>query len=222
MTAPVLPIRQLESIQRALALMQAGEMVILPTDTVYGIAISPDNIAGIARMYEVHEREPEPALPFLLSSARFMEVLARVTKSATKLARRFWPGPLTLILPPGPDLEPELRTMPIALRVPNYQPLHALLKSAGGYLIATGALRPGCPPAITAQEAAEQFGDTVSLILDGGPSPYGIPSTILDCVPEPPIILRRGTLSEDKIWAALGMKSLSPRSSTLKGTQHLG
>jgi L-threonylcarbamoyladenylate synthase len=192
--------------------MEAGEPVIVPTDTVYGIAAKMIGETVIQHLYEVRGRGREPALPFLASSVASLTELTRPGSAALRLAQKFWPGTLTLILPPAASLPTYARAYPIAVRVPNYLPLLPLLRRLGGYVLATGAIRSGFPPAITAQEAAGLFGEDVSLILDAGPSPYGIPSTIVDCLTDPPIIVRRGAIPEGNIWQALGLTA-SPSSS---------
>ncbi len=185
-------------------------MVVVPTDTIYGIAAlpggaHPDSTGAdvVRRIYDAREREPEPALPFLLASRPDMGRLTRPNIAAIRLARRFWPGSLTLILPPSPDLPAALRAFPIAVRVPNFPALIPLLTAIGGYLLTTGAIRSGYSPAITASEANQLFGNDVALILDGGRTPYGIPSTIIDCVSDPPEILRRGSIPDEQIWQVL-------------------
>jgi L-threonylcarbamoyladenylate synthase len=213
MTAPILSIRDDAAVRQAARLIRLGELVVVPTDTIYGIVTLPLNQGAINHFYAVRQRDPEPALPFLIADAGEMARLARPTATAQRLARRFWPGLLTIILPPAADLPAALRAFPIALRVPNYPPLIPLLQASGGHLLTSGAIRSGFPPAITAVEAAELFGDDVALILDGGPAPYGVPSTILDCVPDPPVIVRRGALPDGKIWLALGLDAPPPATS---------
>ena len=202
MGAPIVSIRTTGTLERAISCLQSGKLLVVPTDTIYGIAALPGQANIIDHLYAARGRAQEPALPFLLASAEEMAGLARTNAHALRLAQRFWPGPLTLILPPAADLPAEYRTYPIALRVPNCVPLIDLLKMMGGKLLITGAIRSGCPPAITAQEA-------VDLILDGGPSPYGIPSTIVDCVADPPVIVRKGAISDEKIRQALGLDSIA-------------
>lgn len=204
MGVPTVSIRAPEAYDLAISHLQAGHLIVLPTDTIYGIAAQSDQDGIIARLYAVRQRPPEPALPFLISQASIMTQLTRTNVPALRLAQRFWPGPLSLILPPAANLPPAFRAYPIAVRVPNFAPLLGLLDRAGGYLLTTGAIRPGHPPAISAEEVATIFGDAVSLILDGGPAPYGVPSTIVDCVPDPPVIVRRGVISEERIWETLG------------------
>ena len=210
MGAPIVSIRTTGALERAISCLQSGKLLVVPTDTIYGIAALPGQANIIDHLYAARGRAQEPALPFLLASAEEMPDMARTNAHALRLAQRFWPGPLTLILSPAADLPAEYRTYPIALRVPNFAPLIDLLnKMVGGRLLVTGAIRSGYPPAITAQEAAGLLENHVDLILDGGPSLYGIPSTIVDCVADPPVIVRRGAISDEKIRQALGLNTIA-------------
>lgn len=208
MGTPIVSIRSTGALERAIACLQSGKLLIVPTDTIYGIAALPGQHSIIDRLYAARGRAPEPALPFLLSDTGEMAALTRTNAQASRLAQRFWPGPLTLILPPAANLPAEYRAYPIALRVPNYPPLIELIKKVGGKLLITGAIRSGYPPAITAQEAANLFEDHVGLILNSGRSPYGVPSTIVDCISQPPVIVRRGAISDEKIRLALGLNTI--------------
>ncbi len=203
MSVPILPIRDPEAVRRAADLILAGKIIVVPTDTIYGLAVRPDALEAIRRLYEIRERDPEPATPLLMSHRRHLRTLARPNRVARILARRFWPGPLTLLLPAAAHLPSALRARPVALRTPNFPPLWPLLDAVGGYLLVTGASKSGYPPAITAQEAAAYVGDAVALILDGGRSPFGVPSTIVNCIPRPPQIIRRGAIATAKIHATL-------------------
>lgn len=205
MNAPILSVRSPTAIARAVELLQAGQIIVIPTDTIYGLAVLPDKTEAIARLYAIRNRNPEPASPFLMARAEYMDVLARSNWTAQRLARAFWPGLLTLILPPHPDLSSALRASPVALRVPNFPMLLPLFDAVGGFLFATGAVCCGEGAAITAREAAKLFSEDVGLILDGGRAPFGIPSTIVDCVPDPPEIRRRGVIPEEKIWEVAGI-----------------
>jgi len=209
MSTPIVSIRTTGALERAISCLQSGKLLVVPTDTIYGIAALPGQANIIDQLYAARGRAQEPALPFLLASAEEMAGLARTNAHALRLAQRFWPGPLTLILPPAASLPAEYRSYPIALRVPNFAPLIDLLKLVGGKLLITGAIRSGYPPAITAQEAVGLLENHVDLILDGGPSPYGIPSTIVDCIADPPVIVRRGAISGEKIRQALGLDSIA-------------
>jgi len=198
-------IRSPEAVARATKEMRAGHLVIVPTDTIYGIATSLTGESAIQRLYEARGREREPALPFLIADVNLMARLARLNAPALRLAHHFWPGPLTLILPPASDLPAYARVTPVAIRVANFPSLLPILMKTEGMLLMSGAIRSGHPPAITAEEAGSLFGESVSLILNGGPSPYGIPSTIVNCILEPPAIVRHGAISDHRIWQALGL-----------------
>ncbi|HOU14582.1 MAG TPA: L-threonylcarbamoyladenylate synthase [Anaerolineae bacterium] len=211
MKADILPVRSPQAVVRAVELLKDGQLVIIPTETIYGIAALPDNSDAIAHLYEVRDRIPEPASPFLIASVDEMDVLARPNRIASRLARHFWPGSLTLILPANPHYLPAARrALPVALRVPNFPPLLPILEGVGGALFVSGAICCGDPAAITAQEAAALFAADVALILDGGRALFGIPSTILDCISDPPEIRRRGIIPEEKIWDVLGISSPTP------------
>lgn len=203
MSAPILSIRDPDAINLAVEVIQQGELVIVPTDTIYGIVTLRENKQAIQRLYEIRNREPEPALPLLISTTDHLSRYASLNKIALQLSQRFWPGPLTLILPP------KTYGSPVALRVPNFPLLLPLLNAVGGCLFTSGAILSGHSPAITVQEASAFFGDHTALILDGGPSPYGLPSTIIDCTRYPPLLIRHGSVPEDKIRDALGANLLS-------------
>lgn len=200
----MLSIRNAEAVRQAAKLVRAGELIIIPTDTIYGIAAYPGE-ASIERLYAVRGRtEREPALPLLMAELDTLSLLTRPRPAVRRLAQRLWPGPLTLILPPAPGIAAPFNASPLALRVPNFPDLLPFLKAVGGYVLVSGAIRSGHSPAITAQEAAQLFPTDIALILDGGPAPYGIPSTIVDCLAEPPIIVRRGAIPPESVWAAFG------------------
>lgn len=203
MSAPIVPIRHPEAVERAVAALQAGELVVIPTDTIYGIAAAPWNADAITRLYSAREREPEPALPLLMATAGLLTTLGHTTAEACRLARRFWPGPLALILPPGAGLPLETKPARVVLRVPDLPALQPLLNALGGFLVVSSATRSGYPSSITAEEAAEQLGEAVALILDGGRCRLGIPSTGVDCTQSPPTISRHGAIPDEKILAAL-------------------
>ncbi len=204
MSAPCLPIQQPGAIAQAVTELRAGRLVVVPTDTVYGVAVIPEVLDAMVRtLYRPRQTAPWLALPLLLDSAAEAARLARLTPSAERLMRAFWPGVVTVILPAASDFPFPLRSPRIALRVPGSEPLRRLLRAMGGYLIVGRAARSGFPSCITAAEAVEQLGELVSLILDGGPSPYGVISTVVDCVATPPAVVQRGAIPEERILAAL-------------------
>lgn len=204
MSVPCIPIHQSGAIEQAVDDLQAGRLVVVPTDTVYGVAVIPDALdLMVQTLYGPRKTAPWPALPLLLGSPIDAARLARLTPVAERLIRAFWPGVVTLILPASPDFPFPLQAPRVALRVPNADPLRWLLNAMGGYLIVGRAARSGFPSAITAAEAIEQLGDIVSLVLDGGPSSYGVISTVVDCIATPPTVVQRGAVAEERITATL-------------------
>ncbi len=203
MSAPILPLHKKEALAQALTALQAGQLIIIPTDTVYGIACWPQSQA-ITRLYQARQREPEPALPLLLAHSSLASEIAYLTPLARRLIQQFWPGPLTLVLPARANLKRLGFGDRVGLRQPAFPALWPLLEACGGYLVVSSAKRPGDPPALTAAEAAHSLGDEVALILDGGAGPYGLPSTIVDCTQDSPLILRRGSVAEADLLKAFG------------------
>ena len=212
MSAPILCIQRPGAIERAVATLRAGELVVIPTETVYGIAVLPDSLPLLfERVYGLREAKPWSALPLLLDSAARLPQLARPNRVAEQLARHFWPGAVTLILPAAPHCPISFTPPRVALRVPHFPALFPLLQAMGGVLIVGRAARSGHTSSITAQEAAEQLGDDVALILDGGPSSQGIVSTVVNCITVPPRIVQRGAVPENKLWAVLNPGSQKTR-----------
>lgn len=212
MSAPCLSIQQPGAIAQAVADLQAGKLVVVPTDTVYGVAVIPEALDVMIRtLYGPRETAPWPALPLLLDSGQVAARLARLVPVAERLMRAFWPGVVTLILPAAPDFPFPLQAPRVALRVPNSEPLRGLLRAMGGYLIVGRAARSGYPSCITAAEAVEQLGGIVALVLDGGPSPYGVISTVVDCIATPPAVVQRGAIPEERILTVLASAAQEPR-----------
>lgn len=213
MSVPSLPIQQPGALQQAAAALRAGKLVVVPTDTVYGVAVLPEALETmLTTLYGTRQTEPWPALPLLIDSVPQATRLARLTPAAERLMRAFWPGVVTLILPAAADFPFPLQAPRVALRVPQSKPLRSLLQEMGGYLIVGRAARSGYPSCITAAEAAEQLGDIVALILDGGKTPYGVISTVVDCITTPPAVVQRGAIPEERILAVLNtVAQESPR-----------
>jgi L-threonylcarbamoyladenylate synthase len=187
-------------------ILAEGRLVVFPTDTVYGIACDPYNVGAIARVYEAKRRPAQKALPLLLSGVhRIGDVALSIPDCARRLGEAFWPGALTLVVPRKPTLPQALSGGDtIAVRVPDHDQLRAFIESFGGAVAATSANISGQPDALDARQAADYFGDSVDLIVDGGPAAGGVPSTVVNCTADPPQILRVGALSEEQIRRALG------------------
>ena len=182
---------------KASAFLRQGQLVVIPTDTVYGIAALATDPVAIEALYRVKGRPDDKGIPVLLADATGLELVARgVPPFAQELIERFWPGPLTLILPRRLDL-PEVLTRidTVAVRVPDNDVAQTLIRDAGGAVATSSANLSGEAPARTAEGALAILEGQVAAVVDGGPAPLGISSTIVDCTTDPPVILRPGPLS---------------------------
>lgn len=190
----------------AIRMLRDGGIVAIPTDTVYGIAVSLDTAGGIERLFHVKHRPPEKGIALLLADAEQAATLGDVTEAARRLADAFWPGPLTLVLAARPDAElpPALAggAPTVGVRVPDH-PAPRALASAVGPLPTTSANRSGEPDALDAAAVVAQLGDGVDLVLDGGRTRGAVPSTVVDLTVEPPAIRREGAIPADRIRAIL-------------------
>ncbi len=205
MNTLILPITHPESIQKALEILSSGGLVAFPTDTVYGLAAGIDQPAGIDRLYEAKSRSANKAIAVLLGELDQLALLTPgLTASARRLASRYWPGALTLVVPKHPGLPANLSPLPtVGVRMPNHIFALALMKIAGP-LATSSANISGETNTLTAQQVIEQLDGRIELILDGGPVPGGVPSTVVDCTQDPPTILRLGAIPAEEILQASG------------------
>ncbi|HID54138.1 MAG TPA: threonylcarbamoyl-AMP synthase [Anaerolineae bacterium] len=189
------------AIDRAAAYVRHGRLVALPTDTVYGVGCAAFDEAAIHRLYAVKQRPYHKAIPILLADlADLTAVTTHVSPLAQALIQRYWPGPLTIILPKHPALPAVISPNEgIAVRIPDQAVARALIRVAGGAMAVTSANRSGQPPAQTAVQAAAYLGDGVTAILDDGPAPMGQASTIVACTGDDLHLIRSGPLS----WAEI-------------------
>lgn len=190
----------------AASVLRAGGLVVLPTDTVYGLAAAID-AAAIDRIFAAKQRPPERAVPVLLADAGAAPlVTSDFPPAARRLAARFWPGPLTIAAPRRDDLPPNLTQLPtVGVRVPDHAAARAILAAAGGALAVTSANRSDEPPACAVADAIAALGERVALFLDGGPCPGGVPSTVITLEDGAPRVLRAGPITESMLRAALGL-----------------
>ncbi|HHS97820.1 MAG TPA: threonylcarbamoyl-AMP synthase [Chloroflexi bacterium] len=192
------------AIERAAEVLRGGGLVVFPTDTVYGLAAHVGDREAIARIYEAKGRNTSRPIALLLSDVEHLPKVAVLPESILPLARRFWPGGLTLVVPKTDAVPTVVSPGPtVGVRIPDLDLARGIIRAAGGVLAVTSANLSGQPAALTAQEALEQLAGRVDLIVDGGPCRGGIPSTVLDCTVWPPAILREGAIPEAEIRAAL-------------------
>jgi tRNA threonylcarbamoyl adenosine modification protein (Sua5/YciO/YrdC/YwlC family) len=193
-------------IDRAVAAITAGECVVLPTDTVYGIAADALSATAVQRLLEAKQRGRDLPPPVMIAEPVMLRSLAaEVSESAAALAAAFWPGALTLVVTSPPNLRMDLgdRGDTIAVRIPDHEFTRELLRATGP-LAVSSANTHGNPAANTAAEALAQLGDTVAVYLDGGPGSSPVPSTIVDVTCDPPRVLREGRISRDELIAVIG------------------
>jgi len=194
-------------IERAVQLLRQGELVAFPTETVYGLGADARNPAAVAKIFAVKGRPADHPVIVHLPDASYLDRWARdISPAARAVAGKFWPGPLTLILKRHPDV-PDIVTGgqdTVGLRVPNHPLALELLKAFGGGIAAPSANKYGHISPTTAQHVRDDLGDAVALVLDGGPCPVGIESTILDMSTDRTTVLRPGMLSGFDIGLFLG------------------
>lgn len=185
----------------AVEALQAGGLVVLPTDTVYGLAADAFNPLAVGRLLEAKGRGRDMPTPVLVPSARTLDGLAdTVPQAARDLADAFWPGALTLVVRHAATLAWDLGETKgtVAVRVPLDRVALAVLEKTGP-LAVSSANRTGMPPATDAAEAAGQLGESVEVYLDGGPCGDPVPSTIVDLTGDVPTVLRLGAVSLEEL-----------------------
>jgi L-threonylcarbamoyladenylate synthase len=191
-------------IQTALEVLQNGGIVAFPTDTVYGLgALAFDNSA-IESIYVAKNRPVEKAIPVLVGDIKDFDLVAEnIPDMALKFAEKFLPGALTCVVPKKLTLPPAISsTHTVAVRIPNQVDVLKLL-TVSGALAVTSANISGQSSPVTAQEVYEQLNGRIPLILDGGKTLGGVPSTLVDCTGEIPVILREGPISLEELLSVL-------------------
>ena len=204
MKTTLLPISTPNAIQTALDALRAGELVAFPTDTVYGIGTFAFSAEGATKIYAAKQRPPDKALPILLGDVSQIPLVAvNLPKAALKLAEHFLPGALTLVVPKHPDIPEEVSSLEtIGIRIPDHAFARALLNAAGPMAV-TSANISGADSPVDAQDVYMQLNGSLPLILDGGRTPGGTSSTVVDCTQPEIRILREGPIHLDEIIAVL-------------------
>lgn len=196
------------TIEEAAALLRAGELVAFPTETVYGLGADATNGVAVARIFEAKGRPTFNPLIAHVADTAEVSAFARLDGIGAELAAAFWPGPLTLVLR-SLDVSPISRLATagldtVAVRVPSHPVAQDLLARAERPVVAPSANRSGHVSATTAAHVATDLGGRVALILDGGATPHGIESTIVDASGDRPVLLRPGAVTVEAIEAVLG------------------
>jgi len=191
-----------QQIEQAIEILKRGGIVAFPTDTVYGLGANALEEGAVLRVYEAKGRPRHLALPLLLADISQIAAVARpVPEIAWRLAQRFLPGGLTLVLHKASSVSTVVSGggEKIAVRVPKHPVPLALIEGLGAPITGTSANLTGSPSPATAEEVHQQMGDRVDLVIDGGRCPGGMDSTVLDLTGETPRILREGAISREEI-----------------------
>lgn len=182
-------------IAEAAAGLRRGWLMIIPTDTVYGLAADLHNGKAVEMLHRIKRRPVDKPIPILASDCMQIKNLnARFGIKARELARRYWPGPLTLVLPVANGRE--------GFRIPKHPVALAIIKAAGGLLRVTSANLSGHKPTLTADDAVRALREGVRLAIDSGPAPGGVPSTVVKIEDEQITILREGAIPREEIYEA--------------------
>jgi len=189
-----------DAIQGALNVLNKGGLVAFPTDTVYGVGALVFDGVAVESIYTAKDRPIEKAIPVLIGDSQDMEKVGMdISETAYRLAAHFWPGPLTVVVPKKPTLpESVSATATIGVRVPDHEIARTLLRVAGPMAV-TSANISGQPSASTAEEVFAQLDGRIALIIDGGSTPGGVASTVIDCTGSGLKILREGPISLEEI-----------------------
>ncbi|MCS7337110.1 MAG: L-threonylcarbamoyladenylate synthase [Verrucomicrobiae bacterium] len=195
------------AVKRAVELLESGEVVALPTETVYGLAANALDATAVAKIFKVKRRPARnPVIVHVASIAMAKRCVTAWPAQAQQLAKAFWPGPLTLVLPKA-EVIPDIVTAggpTVGVRWPAHRLIQAVIRRCGFPLAAPSANPAGRLSPTTAEHVRDTLGHKIPLIIDGGPTRVGIESTVLDLTTEPPTILRPGMIGAASIQAVIG------------------
>ncbi|HSF22139.1 MAG TPA: L-threonylcarbamoyladenylate synthase [Burkholderiales bacterium] len=204
-------------IEQAVAVLRAGGLVAFPTETVYGLGADASNPAAVRKIFEVKGRPAtHPLIVHLADAVQLANWAREVPEHARRLARSFWPGPLTVILKRAPGVSDVVTggQDTVALRVPSHPLALQLLARFGGGIAAPSAHRHGRVSATTAEHVRREFGAAVDCVLDGGETEIGIESAIVDLSGVRPVLLRPGWITAAEIESVLGVPLAPPNAGT--------
>ena len=195
------------SLREAGEVVRGGGVIAFPTETFYGLGVDPLNVPAVQRLYDLKGRSPQtsPILVLIRSRRELQALVSEITPAAERLMQACWPGPLTLVFRAAEAVSSVLTagTGTIGVRLSAYPDVQRVLEVIGGPLTGTSANRTGQPPATTADEVERAFGADVDLIVNGGPTPGGLPTTVVDTTVSPPRLIREGCVSHASLRAVL-------------------
>jgi L-threonylcarbamoyladenylate synthase len=190
-----------DAIAQAASVLASGGLVAYPTDTLYGLAVDPRNDDAVERLYRAKRRDPNIAVPLIAASLEQAFAAASFTDAEARLARAFWPGPLSIVVSASETISNKLLgpDSTIAVRVPANPVARALAEALGFAITSTSANRSGEAPTATAADAIGALGTKLDAIVDAGPAPGGAPSTIVRLTREGPQLLRAGAIAWERV-----------------------
>jgi L-threonylcarbamoyladenylate synthase len=210
--AEIIPQSEPRALELAVSALKSGELIVYPTDTVYGLGCAAGNDEAVRRLFAAKGRSPSKALPLLIADSKMAAWIADVTPLAHNLMSGLWPGPLTIVMR---RLE-TFRSLAlaggdtIALRVPDHNFARDMIAGVGEPVVGTSANRSGGRPPVSAAEAAFQMGDMVAFTVDGGRA-RGVESTVIDITLDTgPAIVREGAVGREEVERALGRRLAAP------------
>ncbi len=194
------------AVAQAASILRKGGLVAFPTDTLYALGADASNRLAIERLFAAKGRSRKAPIPLLVSDLMMaIQLVGELPDAAIRLATRYWPGPLTLVVqaPRGICTLLTAGTGRIGIRVPDAAVALALIRRFGGPVTGTSANRSGGKDPLDAHEVLRQLGDRVDLVLDGGPVAGGSPSTVVDVTISPPVLVRQGPIRQEEILSLL-------------------
>jgi len=193
------------AIARLIDVLHGGGVVAYPTDTLYGLAVDPRSDAAVSRLFELKARDRASAVALIASDVLQAQEAGAFGASELALARAFWPGPLTIIVPAASSLSKSLRgdLRTIGVRVPAHAVARAIAGAFASCITATSANVSGHPPATTADEVTAALGARIDAVVDAGPAPGGPPSTIVEVADGRPVLRRSGAIAWDRVLESL-------------------
>ena len=197
---------EIERLHRIADVIRQGGVMAYPTDTFYGLGCDPFNLAAIERLFAIKQRERDKPILLIISDPSLVIWLtSERNERFERLSQHFWPGPLTLVLRASERLPSVLtgETGTIGIRFPDHALCRQIVSAAGGVLTGTSANLTGQPSATTTDGVLSQLGETLDLIVNGGPTPGGAPSTVLDLTQDPPRLIREGALPIHPLMALI-------------------
>ncbi len=198
---------RVDTLRQAVVALRHGNVIVFPTETLYGLGADALNIAAVEKVFQLKDRDPDNPIPVLVSDRTMLiSLLAEIPPLAEQLMERFWPGPLTLVLPARGNIPRPLvnRSGGIGVRISSQPIATALVNLLGRPLTATSANPSGKPGARTVAQARGYFSGSVELFLDGGELNAPKPSTVVEVVGSKLTIIRRGAIDASALYSVIG------------------